>query len=357
MKGIADAFNAHDAKKVASYYASDAVIASYGAPDAHGPDEIAKGMDSFVFAPFADAKEAPMRAFIKGNVVVVETAWSGTMTGDFMGMKATKKPVGQIRLGVLLVQRRRPRERAARVRRRRGPHGADDGKEGRAGRSRLADEHARDVHLAKGTPGPKDKLVDLAKGVDDLFSKDDAKAAVAGMVDDADYWINISGGPAMKGKKDLAKDLDGFFKAFPDQKWATVNAWGIDGFAIVEHTMNGTQKGALGALRASNKDVKDWHWLDIVQPNADGKVQHGWGYANLLEMMQQTGALKMPSDKGPAAALWQRRHRRRRRSKSHRGISRRPCGGNSASGRLSFKAWTSSKWCCRGTPRCSPWSM
>jgi ketosteroid isomerase-like protein len=300
MKGIADAFNAHDAKKVASYYASDAVIASYGAPDAHGPDEIAKGMDAFVFTPFADAKEAPMRAFIKGNVVVVETAWSGTMTGDFMGMKATKKPVGQIRLRVLwfnddgLVKEQHE-------------YGDDAGLMAQMTGKKAAPAvpalptNLPEIHLAKGTPD-EDKLVELAKGIDDLFSKDDAKAAVAGMADDADYWINISGGPAMKGKKDLGKDLDGFFKAFPDQKWATVNAWGIDGFAIVEHTMNGTQKGALGPLRASNKDVKDWHWLDIVQPNADGKVQHGWGYANLLEMMQQTGALKMPSDKGPAGA-------------------------------------------------------
>jgi hypothetical protein len=138
--------------------------------------------------------------------------------------------------------------------------------------------------------------------MDPLFSKDDVKAAVASNADDADYWVNVSGGPATKGKKDIAKDLGDFFKAFPDQKWTTVNAWGIDGFAIIEHTMTGTQKGALGPLRASNKEVKDWHWIDVVQPSADGKVQHGWGYANLVEMMQQTGALKPPSDKGPAPA-------------------------------------------------------
>jgi ketosteroid isomerase-like protein len=301
MKGIADAFNAHDAKKVASFYAPDAVVASYGAPDAHGQDEIARGMDTYVFQVFGDAREAPVRAWSKDNLIVVETAWAGTMTGDFMGMKATKRPVGQVRLSVLWFN--------------------DDGlvKEGHeygddaglmaqmAGKKNApavpaVPSNAPDLHLAKGTPD-EEKLADFAKAMDPLFDKDDAKAVAAAMADDADYWDNISDGPAIRGKKDLTKDLEAFFKAFPDQKWATVNAWGIDGFAIVEHTMNGTQKGALGALRPSNKEVRDWHWIDVVQPSADGKVQHGWGYANLLEVMQQTGAVKPPPVAGsPAAA-------------------------------------------------------
>jgi ketosteroid isomerase-like protein len=301
MKGIADAFNAHDAKKVASFYTPDAVIASYGAPDAHGTDEIAKSMDMFVFATFGDAKEAPVRAWAKDNAVVVEMAWAGTMTGDFMGMKASKKPVGQIRLGVLwfnddgLVKEQHEYGDDA------GLMAQMAGKKG-APAVPMLPTNMPDVHLAKGTPD-EDKLVEMAKGMDPLFSKDDPKAVVAVMADDADYWLNVNGGPALKGKKDIAKDLEGFFKAFPDQKWTTVNAWGIDGFAIVEHTMTGTQKGALGPLRASNKEVKDWHWIDIVQPNADGKVQHGWGYANLLEVLQQTGALKMGPEKPAAAAV------------------------------------------------------
>ena len=241
-----------------------------------------------------------MRAWSKDNVVVVEMAWSGTMTGDFMGMKASKKPVGQIRVGVLwfnddgLVKEQHEYGDDA------GLMAQMAGKKG-APAVPVLPTNMPEMHLAKGTPD-EDKLVDIAKAMDPLFSKDDVKAAVASNADDADYWVNVSGGPATKGKKDIAKDLGDFFKAFPDQKWTTVNAWGIDGFAIIEHTMTGTQKGALGPLRASNKEVKDWHWIDVVQPSADGKVQHGWGYANLVEMMQQTGALKPPSDKGPAPA-------------------------------------------------------
>jgi hypothetical protein len=124
---------------------------------------------------------------------------------------------------------------------------------------------------------------------------------IATVADDAEYWLNISGAQATKGKKDLAKDLTNWFKAFPDQKWTPTNAWGIDGFAIVEHTVSGTQKGPMGPLPPSNKQVTNWHWVDIIQPTADGKMQRGWGFANLAEMMLQTGALKPPAEKALVA--------------------------------------------------------
>jgi hypothetical protein len=300
MKGIADAFNAHDAKKVASFYTPDALISSYGEPDSRGQDEIARGMDTFVFQVFGDAKEAPVRAWNKDNLVIVETAWAGTMTGDFMGMKASKKPVGQVRLAVLWFNDDGLVKEAHEYGDDAGLMAQMQGKKN-APAVPAVPSNMPEIHIAKGTPD-EDKLVEFAKAMDPLFSKDDPKALAAGLADDADYWTNISGGPAVRGKKDLTKDLEGFLKAFPDQKWATVNAWGIDGFAIVEHAMSGTQKGALGALRASNKEVKDWHWIDIVQPSADGKVQHGWGYANLLEVMQQTGAIKPPPTDKPTSA-------------------------------------------------------
>jgi hypothetical protein len=113
--------------------------------------------------------------------------------------------------------------------------------------------------------------------------------------------MNFSGKPAIKGKKDLAKVLTDWFKTFPDQKWTSSNVWGVDGFAISEKTMTGTQKGKLGPIPASNKPVT-WHWLEILQPNADGKVAHGWLYGNLVEVLMQTGALKAPGDMGGSKA-------------------------------------------------------
>jgi ketosteroid isomerase-like protein len=294
-----DAFNAHDAKKVASFCAEGCVVASYGQPDAHGRDEVAKSLQQ-LFDTFGDARSAPLRAWSKGDVVVSEIAWAGTMTGDFMGMKATGKPVGQVRArvvwfddGGLVKEMHEYADDAGLLAQMEGKKSAPP--------VPVLPANAPEQHAAKGSPDD-DRLAEWAGAGDVAFSKDDPKAVLATIADDGDYWINFSGAQAMKGKKENEKGLAAWFKAFPDQKWTTANAWGIDGFGIVEHTMSGTQKGPLGPLVASNKPVSSWHWLDIVQPAADGKIQHGWGYANLVELMQQTGALKPPGDK-PAAKV------------------------------------------------------
>ncbi len=299
LQGMRDAFNAHDANKVASFCGEGCVVASYGQPEAHGRDDVAKGLQE-LFDTFSDARSAPLRAWSKGNVVISENAWAGTMTGNFMGMKATNKPVGQISARVLwfdddgLVKEMHEYADDA------GLMAQMAGKKG-APPVPLLPTNTPEIHVAKGSP-EDDKLADWAKDVDTTFSKDDPKAALAAMSDDGDYWINFAGTAAMKGKKENEKGLTSWFKAFPDQKWSSTNAWGIDGFGILERTMSGTQKGPLGPLSASNKPVPGWHWLEIVQPTADGKVQHGSAYANLLEMMKATGALKMPGEK-PAAKV------------------------------------------------------
>src|SRR5579859_429522 len=100
LKGIGEAFNAHDGKVIASYFTEDAVTDAYGEPTAHGRDEQTKAMEG-LFATFGDSKSVPTRVWIKGNVVVAETVWTATMTGDFMGMKATKRPVGEYRVDVM----------------------------------------------------------------------------------------------------------------------------------------------------------------------------------------------------------------------------------------------------------------
>jgi predicted ester cyclase len=297
---MGEAFNAHDSKKMASYFSDDAVIFAYGEAmgPGHGKDDAQKQIQ-MVFDTFSDAKSASTRVWIKGNVVVMELVWSGTMTGDMMGIKASKKPAGQNRAHVLwfnddgFVKELHEYADGA------GLLAQMQGKKGAPPVPALPTSPP-EVHVAKGTPD-EDKLADWAKGTDDAFNKDDPKAAFAGMADDGDYWLNF-GGPAMKGKKELTAGLEGWFKAFPDQKWTVTNAWGVDGFGILEHTVSGTQKGRMGPLPPSGKQVKDWHYLDILQPTADGKIAHGWGYANLVEMMAQTGALpKPPAEKAPGA--------------------------------------------------------
>jgi ketosteroid isomerase-like protein len=300
LKGVGDAFNAHDAKKLASYYTEDALVQSYGEPGAHGRDEVSKNVQ-MVFDLVGDGKSAATREWMKGNVAVAEIVWSGTMTSDFMGVKASKKPIGQIRLHVmwfnddgLIKEEHQYSDSVGLMSQMRGAKSAPP--------VPTIPTNPPEVHVGKGTPD-EDKLADWAKGMDETFSKDDVKAVVAAtLADDSDYWVNITGKPATKGKKDLTKDLTDWFKAFPDQKWTPTGAWGIDGYAIVEHSLSGTQKGQFGPLPPSNKPVANWHFVEIFQPTADGKQAHGWGFANLAEMMLQTGALKPPMEKAPATA-------------------------------------------------------
>jgi predicted ester cyclase len=299
VKGIDDAFNAHDAQKMTGFVTDDCADYSYGSGEAHSRADMATGSAAF-FTAFPDVKTAPMRIWIKGNVAIQELAWTGTMKGDLGPFKATNKAGGGMLVEVLtfnddgLVKELHEYSDDA------GLMAQMMGKKGAPPIPTLP-TNPPETHIGKGTPD-EDTLATWVKGGDDVFNKDDPKAALAWFADDADVWFNFANGPASKGKKQLTKDLNGWFKMVPDQKWTNTNAWGIDGFAIIEHNVSGTHKGAMMGLAASGKPVQSWHWLEIFQTTADGKVQHEWGYANMAELLKQTGQFKMPGDAGKGAA-------------------------------------------------------
>jgi len=291
LRGIADAVNAHDAKKVASYYADDAIVVTYGYPATNGRDGVATMLQAML-AVFPDLKFAAPRVWIKGNVAVVETVSSGTMTGDFLALKATKKPAGSQAVFVyafnddgLVKESRQYGDDAGFLAQMKGAKGAPP--------VPVVPTSPPEVHVAKGT-ADDDKLADWAKSIDDVVSKGDVAATAAQVSDDGDVWTNVSAAPAAKGKKDVAKAVGTWTKAFADQKWSTTNAWGIDGYALIEHSVSATQKAAFGTLPASTKAIAGWHWIGILQPTADNKIAHAWAYANALEAGEQTGALKLP---------------------------------------------------------------
>jgi steroid delta-isomerase-like uncharacterized protein len=291
LKGIADAVNAHDAKKVASYYADDATVTTFGYPATNGHDGVAMMLQS-MFAVFPDLKFAAPRIWIKGNVAVVETVSSGTMTGDFLALKATKKAAGNQGVFVytfnddgLVKEARQYGDDAGFLAQIKGAKGAPP--------VPIVPTSAPEIHVAKGTPD-EDKLADWVKSIDETVSKGDVAATAALVSDDGDVWTNVAAAPAAKGKKDIAKAVGAWTKALADQKWSTTNSWGIDGYGIIEHSVSATQKAAFGTLPASTKAINGWHWIGIAQPTADNKIAHAWGYANALEAGQQTGALKLP---------------------------------------------------------------
>ncbi|MGH7440106.1 MAG: ester cyclase [Polyangiaceae bacterium] len=329
IDSLRDAFNAHDADKVAEQYTPDCVVETYTGPALHGRSEVADDARR-TFAGFGDAKTAPLRGWVKDHVVVSEVAWTGTQSGEYLGIKPGGKPVGLVALRVLhltddghVAEAHEYADAAGLVAQMAGKRWAPP--------PPILPVNDLALHVAKDSPD-EDKLAAWAKGLDDVYATENAKNVAATVSDGADYWTNF-GGPAVKGKRAIEKSLTAWFKAFPDQKWESKEAWGVDGFAIVEHTMTGTQKGALpvgaGAMadglvpyaayaahaahRASNKPVTGWRRVDILQPAAEGTVLHGWGFTNVMEMLQQTGAIKAPADlttTKPAPPLTQLAHKK-----------------------------------------------
>jgi predicted ester cyclase len=301
LKSIGDAFNAHDSQKFAANFTTDAVHTDVGFGDSHGRDEIAKGLQAF-FDASSDAKGAAAHTWAKGNTAAVDWVVAGTMTGDFMGMKASKKPIGHHSLIIstlnddgLVTQ--------AHV------YGDGPGMMAQMKGAKDAPEvptlpTANDMHWAKNTPD-EDKLVDWAKGFSDTFNKDDAKLLSPSFAADADVTFFFLGGKVIKAGKDLDKFHADFFKAIPKAQFAVSSVWAADGFVVGERTLTGTMKGRLGPMPASNKDVT-LHVADVFQTTADGKVAHAWAFGNMVEMMPPKDAKGSGKDKaaapGPATA-------------------------------------------------------
>jgi hypothetical protein len=287
IKGLFEAFNAQDQARAATYEADQIALYFYGSlrgGETHGKADVAKRVAA---TSFPDSKVVPTRIWFKGNVAVVEFTFTGLFSRDAGDIKATNKPMGTKRAGVyvfdddgLVKEERIYADIAAMRAQMRGDKGAPA-----AEPTPTADPEA---HVAKGTPD-EDKLVDWARKIDDTFSTDDVRQASALLADDVQY--DAWGVASLKGKKDVSKALQAFFKAFPDQKWAPTNVWGIDGYVVIEHVFTGTQKGPFGLVaKPTGKPITGEHFLSIWQPTPDGKLAHVWNYANPIEAMQQTGA-------------------------------------------------------------------
>jgi uncharacterized protein (TIGR02246 family) len=279
LKNVTDAFNAHDAQKFAANFSSDVAGTAYGMPEMHGRDDVVKNLQQ-LFDMSSDVKAGAARLFAKGNVIAVDWVSAGTMTGDFMGMKASKKPFGGHRLVVcwlnddgLMTQTHEYADVAGMMAQVKGAKDAP---------AVPTVPTSTEFHWAKNTP-EEDKLADWVKTSNDAFNKDDAKAVSALFAPDGDLTFYTFGGKTIKGPKELEKFHGDFLKAIPKAQFTISNAWAVDGYVIAERTVSGTQKGRLGPLPASNKDVT-LHEAAILQPTADGKVQHVWAYGNAAEI-------------------------------------------------------------------------
>jgi uncharacterized protein (TIGR02246 family) len=296
MKAFGDGMAAGDTAKVAALFTTDGVWTAYGpGGETKGRDAIQQMGQSWI-AMSKDIKMVPKRVFLKGNVAINEMVCSGTMTGDFMGIKASNKPFGFVDTVVMtfnddgLIQ---------------SIHDYFDGPGFMAQITGKKDAPpapalptgAPEVHVAKGTPD-EDKAADFAKSFNDAFNKD-AKTINGLIAKDGDVTFYFLGGKNMKGKELEAMNSTPS-KAFPGGQWTVGNVWGIDGYVIAERSMTGPWKGKLGPMAPSGKQVT-LHLLEILQPSTDGKLQHGWAYGNVAEVAPPPPPKAAPAAKTAAA--------------------------------------------------------
>jgi len=290
------AFNGHDAKKFSETYAAEGVITAFGVAELKGREAIAADMQKF-FEAFPDLKMAISKNFVKGDVVVSEWVVNGTHKGEFMGQKATNKPVGLRGVSVLsfgtdglIKQDHRYYDGATlmtQVGQMKSPV--------RAVPPMPSGEP--EWHVAKGTPD-EDKQVELAKTLYGSFEKK-VEADFLGSMDEKVVWSDVSAPKDMTGKGEAKKFFQMFTKALPDLKQTLDPIFAADEYVVAEATMTGTHNGQLGPLKPTKKPVT-MHGVDIIMVK-DGKIQRGVTYSNNLEILGQEGLLPKPKTPKPDA--------------------------------------------------------
>lgn len=276
-KAIADAVSAHDAKKYAGFYLNDASLVVYGVGDANGRDAIAAEAQKWIDG-FGDLKFQVGRLFSSGDMAVVEWAWAGTHNGEFMGTKATQRPVGVHGASVvwfnadgLVTKEHRYFDLATLL-------AQDDAKAKKDSfRAPPALPSSVEVHLSKGG-ADEDKVVDVVKSFyASLATKKEAEFLA--FVGDDTVADDFSQPKALKGKKDLRGFFASFIKTYADTKQTTSALFAADDFVVAE--------GVLAGVHATTKKPVKLHFIDVLQIKDGKTVAKRFSYSSNKELSDQ----------------------------------------------------------------------
>lgn len=281
-KAMGEAFAAADAHKYAALFTENAVLKFPGAPDAMGTEAIKNSMQSFSKA-FSKAKLGESRAFVKGEVVVSEWVMTATHSGELMGAKPTEKPVGIQGVTIAwftpdgLIKEEHVYYNTATV-------AFQIGASKEKNRAVAALPSKPEVIVAKGTP-EEDANVQIIEKVNKAWEAKKDGDLLGLFADDAS-WDDLTMPAPSKGKGEIKKYVTTFFKAFPDGKLVTTNAWGFGDWVVEEGTYGGTHKGNLLGMAPTNRSFTI-HEVTIAKIGADKKIASAVTYGNDAELMSQ----------------------------------------------------------------------
>ena len=280
--------NAHDAKKFSQAYAPDAVSTAYGGAELKGREAIGADMQK-LFDAYPDFKIAMSKVFAKGDVVVHEWTMTATHKGEFMGIKASGKPVGVRGATVLwfnqdgLVKQEHRYFDANTVLFQIGASKAP------ARAAEKAPSGEPEWHFAKGTLD-EEKQLTVARNLYGAFEKK-SEGDFLGALDEKGTWSDLAS-PQDMSSKDGKKFFQTFVKAFPDAKTTLEPFFAADDYVVAEVTIQATHAGPLGPLKATKKPVV-LHSVDITTLK-DRKIVRGASYSNAFDLLGQEGLLPKP---------------------------------------------------------------
>jgi steroid delta-isomerase-like uncharacterized protein len=294
---IDEAFASHDPAKLGALYADDAVLERPGMPDVKGRAAIEKSAAK-TFAAFKDAKLVHGRIWEKdGSTAVIESVFTGTNTGAApeMGIpKATNRAVGvvgaswvEVDDAGLIKEERRFRDQPTLM----GQLFPDPKNPVRA--VVTTPPNGTGDYKAAKQGDPKDAVQKRNMGIENhgaaFLSHRDVAGVLKGIAADTLY-VDYTGPTDVKGTKAFRAMLEDYVTVFPDLKSTVIGGFGDGDYAIVLQEYAGTQKGALGPFKPTNKRM-DIHQLEI-DLYKDGRQVNGWTFGNSAEMLGQLGLMK-----------------------------------------------------------------
>jgi steroid delta-isomerase-like uncharacterized protein/uncharacterized protein (TIGR02246 family) len=298
QKAVIEAWNAHDSAKIAALYEPTGKLVIPGLPDFSGRDAIA-GEAKDTFAGYSDFKVALTKTYVKGNTVALQWVITGKNDGPALGQKASGRQMGVAGASVItfdddglikedhryldlptITSQLDPKAKAGSFR---APLTLPTG--------------AVEEHASKGTPDEA-KVLEQVKAFYTAFEAKKEADFMAFVTEDTvgeDYTAPAT----VKGTKATKDMANGFWKTVPDLAQTKPVQFAAGDTVITEGTLTGTQKGAMGPIKATNKPVS-LRFVDIIQMK-DGKVARLDTYADSAEMLIEIGAMQ-PIGPAPATA-------------------------------------------------------
>lgn len=297
------AFNAHDAKAYSMLYAPDAVTIMYGAKgmqEVKGREPIEQMFGGY-FTAFPDMKSKTWRIFANDKVAIAQWVGVGTHKGDFMGMKASNKPVGFHGATVVWLDDAGLAKKVINYMDE-GTVGGQVGMHKNPVRKPAKLPEGETVWVWGTGDAAEAKNVEMAKAFYAAMEAMDEKKMMEHMAKDGvhvDYTMPADS----KGHAGMKAEIAMMKKAFADAKVEAQEAWGFGpNHVVVLGSWTAKHVGPMGPIKATNKTMT-MHGLDVMEIK-DGKFTKGETYANSMEMMGSLGLLDAPGkgDEKKAAA-------------------------------------------------------